>query len=286
MTTPTSTPPAGADDTAPPTETVRLAAVAADLQDERLIQPHGIGGTVRAFGRRVRSGDIGSLPVVIGLIVIWVAFSLLNPNFLSSTNLVNLTLQCAAVGTISIGIVLVLLLGEIDLSVGSVSGLSAAILAVSFVNLGWPLPVSLLASLLAGVAIGLLYGFLYTRFGVPSFVITLAGLLGFLGLQLWVLGSTGSINLPFDSWIVQFAQQWFLPDWLSYVLVVLTALAYAAQLFVTANRRAAAGLSAVRPPRSWCGVSSCCWCSGCRPGTSTRPAGSAPCSCCSWCSSW
>ena len=146
MTTPTSTPPAGADDTAPPTETVRLAAVAADLQDERLIQPHGIGGTVRAFGKRVRSGDIGSLPVVIGLIVIWVVFSLLNPNFLSSTNLVNLTLQCAAVGTISIGIVLVLLLGEIDLSVGSVSGLSAAILAVSFVNLGWPLPVSLLAS--------------------------------------------------------------------------------------------------------------------------------------------
>jgi len=246
MTTPTSTPsqptPEGSP---PPTETVRLAAVAADLQDERLIQPHGLGGTLRAFGKRVRSGDIGSLPVVIGLIVIWVAFSLLNPNFLSSTNLVNLTLQCAAVGTISIGIVLVLLLGEIDLSVGSVSGLAAAILAVSFVNLDWPLPVSLLAALLAGVVVGLLYGFLYTRFGVPSFVITLAGLLGFLGLQLWVLGSTGSINIPFDSWIVQFAQQTFLPDWLSYVLVVLTALAYAGQLFLTANRRTAAGLSAV-----------------------------------------
>ena len=245
MTTPTSTPPAGADDTAPPTETVRLAAVAADLQDERLIQPHGIGGTVRAFGRRVRSGDIGSLPVVIGLIVIWVAFSLLNPNFLSSTNLVNLTLQCAAVGTISIGIVLVLLLGEIDLSVGSVSGLSAAILAVSFVNLGWPLPVSLLAALLTGVVIGLLYGLLYTRFGVPSFVITLAGLLGFLGLQLWVLGRVGSINIPDTTWIVQFGTQMFLPPWLSYVVIGLSVAVYAWQLLAQARRRNDAGLEAL-----------------------------------------
>ena len=66
--------------------------------------------------------------------------------------------------------------------------------------------------------VGLLYGCLFTRFGVPSFVITLAGLLGFLGLQLWVLGDNGSINLPFDSWLVQFAQLAFLPAWLSYAL--------------------------------------------------------------------
>lgn len=246
MTTPTTpSPSSSSEPAAPPTETVRLAAVAADLQDERLIQQHGIGGAISAFRRRVRAGDIGSLPVIIGLLVIWVAFSLLNPNFLSSTNLVNLTLQCAAVGTISIGIVLVLLLGEIDLSVGSVSGLSAAILAVGFVNLEWPLVLAILAALAAGVVIGLLYGFLYTRFGVPSFVITLAGLLGFLGLQLWVLGSTGSINIPFDSWIVQFAQQTFLPDWLSYLLVVLTVLAYAALRYGTSRRRTAAGLSAL-----------------------------------------
>ncbi|WP_241978584.1 hypothetical protein [Cryobacterium sp. TmT2-59] len=93
--------------------------------------------------------------------------------------------------------------------------------------------------------VGLLYGFLFTRFGVPSFVITLAGLLGFLGLQLWVLGKTGSINIPFDSWIVQFAQQWFLPDWLSYVLVVLTVLVFAAQLVFIARRRTKAELTAI-----------------------------------------
>ncbi|WP_166875987.1 MULTISPECIES: sugar ABC transporter permease [unclassified Salinibacterium] len=220
------------------------SSVAADLQDERLIQHAGFRGSVRATMTRVRGGDLGSLPVIIGVIVIWAVFQLLNDNFLSSTNLVNLTLQCAAVGTIAIGIVLVLLLGEIDLSVGSVSGLSAAILAVSFVQLGWPLPLSILASLVAGVLIGLLYGFLYTRFGVPSFVITLAGLLGFLGLQLWVLGDTGSINIPFESWIVQFAQQMFLPAWLSYVLVVLAALIYVATAYVQSRRRTSAGLSA------------------------------------------
>ncbi|KFF60466.1 ABC transporter permease [Cryobacterium sp. MLB-32] len=221
-----------------------MSSVAADLQDERLIQRKGLKGAVEASWLRVRTGDLGSLPVVIGLIVIWIAFYALNPNFLSPINLVNLTLQCAAVGTISIGIVLVLLLGEIDLSVGSVSGLGAAILAVGFVNLGWPLALALLAALVAGVLVGLLYGLLFTRFGVPSFVITLAGLLGFLGLQLYVLGKTGSINIPFDSWIVQFAQQWFLPDWLSYVLVVLVVAAYAAQSWVTARRREVAGLSA------------------------------------------
>ena len=165
------------------------AELAADLQDERLIREEGLGGAVRAFGRRVRGGDLGSLPVVIGLAVIWVVFQILNPNFLSANNLVNLTLQCAAIGTISIGIVLVLLLGQIDLSVGSVSGVAAAILGVGFTQLHWPLWLTVIVAILAGSLIGLLYGFLFTRFGVPSFVITLAGLLGFLGLQLWILGA-------------------------------------------------------------------------------------------------
>ncbi|PJJ55714.1 sugar ABC transporter permease [Compostimonas suwonensis] len=221
------------------------STLATDLQDERLIQnAGGVRGAVGGFFGRIRGGDLGSIPVIVGLIVIWAVFQILNPNFLSSTNLVNLTLQCAAVGTISIGIVLVLLLGEIDLSVGSVSGLASAILAVTFVQLEWPLIVSLLAAIAAGVVIGFFYGFLYTRFGVPSFVITLAGLLGVLGIQLWVLGSTGSINIPFDSWIVQFAQQMFLPAWASYVLVALTAAVFAWQLVRQARRRTKAGLSA------------------------------------------
>lgn len=213
-----------------------------DQQDDRVHS--GLSGGIREFGGRLRGGDLGSLPVVAGLVIIWAIFQAVNPNFLSSTNLVNLTMQCAAVGTIAIGIVLVLLLGEIDLSVGSVSGLSSAILAVGFVQAGLPLAVVLAAALATGALVGLLFGLLRTVFGVPSFVITLAGLLGFLGLQLVVLGRTGSINIPFDSWIVQFGQQWFLPAWLSYALVAVSIALFAGNQLAEARRRTAAGLSA------------------------------------------
>ena len=191
---------------------------------------------------RVRGGDLGSLPVIVGVVVIWTVFQALNPVFLSSTNLVNLTMQCAAIGTIALGVVLVLLIGEIDLSVGSVAGVAAAVLAVSFVQLRWNTILALIAALAIGCLIGLLYGYLLTRFGLPSFVVTLAGLLGFLGLQLWVLGETGSINLPFDSWIVRFAQQLFLPPWASYVLAVVAAGLYALSRVRRARQRAAASL--------------------------------------------
>ena len=219
------------------------SSVAVDLQDERLTKYDGLGGAWRAFISRTRSGDLGSLPVVIGLILIWVIFQLLNPNFLSSSNLVNLALQCAALGTIALGVVLVLLVAQIDLSIGSIAGLAAAILAVSFDQLHWPLVVSILAALGAGVVVGVIYGFLYTRFGVPSFVITLAGLLAILGLQLWVLGRLGSINIPYDSWVVQFAQQMFLPDWLSYAVAVVAAAGYVSSRYASARRRERAGLS-------------------------------------------
>jgi D-xylose transport system permease protein len=219
------------------------AEIAAELQDDRLIRTEGLRGAVRGFGLRVRGGDLGSLPVVVGLIVIWAVFQFLNPNFLSANNLVNLTLQCAAVGTISIGIVLVLLLGQIDLSVGSVSGLAAAVFGVGFTELHWNSVVAVVAALLTGVAVGLLYGLLFTRFGVPSFVITLAGLLGFLGLQLWVLGANSSLNIPYDSWIVQFAQQWFLPPWAAYALAAIAAISMFVSDWRRTERRRRAGLS-------------------------------------------
>lgn len=210
--------------------------------DERLLSGSGIRLALEGFVTRIRGGDLGALPVVLGIAVIWTVFQLLNPVFLSSENLVNLTMQCAAIGTIALGVVLVLLVGEIDLSVGSVSGLAAAVLAVTFVQLQWNLILSLVAAIAVGCLVGLLYGYLFTRFGLPSFVITLAGLLGFLGLQLWVLGETGSIAIPFDSWLVQFAQQMFLPAWASYVVVVLAVGAFAWSLLRRARRRAAANL--------------------------------------------
>ncbi|MGW6277623.1 sugar ABC transporter permease [Kribbella sp. NPDC055071] len=216
----------------------------ADLQDERLIASHGLSGAVAAFTARLRSGDLGSVPVVLGLIIIWAVFQIANGSFLSSRNLVNLTLQTTSVGVIALGIVLVLLLGEIDLSVGSVSGLSAAVLGATFVNQGWPLVVSIVAGIAVGAVIGLFYGALYTRFGVPSFVITLAGLLGFLGLQLLVLGKDGTINIPYDSAIVGFATRSFLSPVVAYVLIVAVLAAYLLTRMRVGRTRTAAGLSA------------------------------------------
>ncbi len=200
-------------------------AKSSDQQDERLADRSGFGGAVASVLDRVRAGDLGVLPVILGLIVIWTVMQVLNPVFLSPRNLVNLTMESVPVGMIALGIVCVLLVGQIDLSVGSVSGLSAAIVAVLFVNQGLPVAVAVAVAVLTGAAIGLLYSFFFLRFGVPSFVISLSGLLAFLGIQLYVLGPQGSINIAFSSALVQFAQQSFVPPWLSYVLAVLTGVA-------------------------------------------------------------
>jgi simple sugar transport system permease protein/D-xylose transport system permease protein len=222
---------------------------AADLQDERLLRDAGLRGAVLAFVRRVRSGDLGSLPVVVGLIVIWAAFQVLSGGiFLQPDNLVNLATQSAGPGLISVGIVFVLLLGEIDLSVGSVSGLAASIMGVGLVNMNWPFVAVVALSLGVGAAIGVLYGFLFTRFGVPSFVVTLAGLLAFLGIQLLVINTNGSINLQSNSFIVEFATSWFLLPWEAYLLAVVAVAAVLVTDLRRASRRTRAGLSV--PARS------------------------------------
>jgi D-xylose transport system permease protein len=214
-----------------------------DRQDDRLAEDEGVAGAVRAFGRRVRSGDIGALPVVVGLAVIWTVFQLLNPVFLSSNNLVNLLYDSCSVGIIALGIVAVLMVGEIDLSVGSVSGLGSAIVGVLWVNQGWPVLVAIVAALGSGALIGLLYAQLYTRFGMPSFVASLSGLLAFLGLQLLLLGQAGSINLPFGSTLVNFGQLYFMPPFVAYAVAVLAAAGAFGAGYALAARRRTAGLS-------------------------------------------
>ncbi|MBD2899158.1 Xylose transport system permease protein XylH [Actinomadura sp. RB99] len=199
-------------------------------------QDRGLRATLTGMADRVRGGDLGVWPVVAGLVVIWTVMQILNPVFLSSANLVNLAMECVPVGVIALGVVFMLLVGQIDLSVGSISGLSAATTAVLFVDHGMPAVVALVAAAAAGCLIGWFYAQVFNRLGVPSFVITLAGLLGFLGLQLWILGPKGSINLPFDSWLVTFAQLDFVPAWLAYALVAVGAGA----LYWTGHARAAA----------------------------------------------
>ena len=182
----------------------------------------------------------GTAPVMVGLALIWAAFYAANDRFLSATNLTNLVLQIAAVGTIATGLVLVLLLGEIDLSAGVVSGLCAAVMAILHVKQGWgPLP-ALLAGLVAGAAIGTFHGLWITRLRVPSFVVTLAGLLAWQGALLSVLGGTGTVNLP-DSPITGLAGTFFGPA-VTWPLAALAVLVHGAALWLERRARAAAGL--------------------------------------------
>jgi D-xylose transport system permease protein len=214
-----------------------------DRADTRVKHEAGISGAVRGFLDRVRSGDLGALPVVVGLVVIWTVFASLNPIFLSSTNLVNLVFDCSTVGVIALGVVLMLMVGEIDLSVGSVSGFASAMLGVLWVNQGWPVAFAVLAAIGCGGLIGLLYSLLFNRFGMPSFVATLAGLLAVLGLQLYLLGGTGSINLPYGSPLVSFGQSLTVPQPISYIFAALPGVAMFLTGYRTATRRREAGLS-------------------------------------------
>ena len=214
-----------------------------DLQDERLIQAEGTRGRLRVLARRLQGGDIGVLPVVVGLVLIFVIFQALNSFFLSTANLVDLLTNCAAIGTISIGVVLVLLVAQIDLSIGSMSGVASAVLGVGFVLHHLPLWLTMALALVAGVVVGLIYSVAFVRFSVPSFVVTLAGLLALLGFQLKLLGANGSINIPFSSGIVEFMQAMFVPRPFSYVLMAAVSALYLFSSLARVRRRRAHELS-------------------------------------------
>jgi D-xylose transport system permease protein len=191
--------------------------------------------------RRFIQGDLASLRVVLGLVVIWLIFQSQNDRFLSAENLTNLMLQITAVGLISVGIVFVLLLGEIDLSVGAVSGLAAAIVAVLNVKHGWSPYLAIAAGIFVGAAIGFLQGFVFSRFAVPSFVVTLAGLLAWQGALLQVLGSTGSINIT-NPKITGLANT-FYSDAVGWIMALAVIGIYAGIVLAGHRRRVAAGLT-------------------------------------------
>ena len=194
------------------------------------------------FFRRFVQGDLGELRVIIGLVVIWAIFQVQEDRFLTATNLTNLVLQITGVALISVGVVLVLLLGEIDLSVGAVSGLCAAVMAVLSVKNGWSPYLAIAAGVLAGTAIGFFQGAIYTRFGIPSFVVTLAGLLGWQGLHLDVLGETGTINIT-DEKIVGLTGT-FYSDFFGWTLAIVAIAAFALIGFMGRQRRVSADLPA------------------------------------------
>lgn len=190
--------------------------------------------------RRLAQGELGSLRVLIVLAIVWIVFAIAHDRFLTAVNLTNLALQIAAVGTISIGVVLILLLGEIDLSVGAVSGLSAAVMASLSAKAGWPAVPAILAALATGAAIGLFQGTVTTRLEIPSFVVTLAGLLTWQGALLAVLGKTGTVNLTAPG-IVDLANT-FYSDAVGWIVAALAIAAIVGGALLNRRRRARAGL--------------------------------------------
>ena len=215
-----------------------------DRSDVRVKHATGVGGTVAAFLERVRSGELGPLPVIAGLMIIWTVFTSLNPVFLSADNLVNLLFDCSTVGVIALGIVCVLMVGQIDLSVGSMSGFASALVGVLWVNQDWPVLLAIAVAVAVGALVGALYALLLNRFGMPSFVATLSGLLAILGLQLYVLGATGSINLPYASPVVNFGQLLIIPAAVSHLLALAPGAVVLMAGLRTRERRRASNLSA------------------------------------------
>jgi D-xylose transport system permease protein len=197
--------------------------------------------TRREILRRFVQGDLASLRVILGVAVIWIIFQSQNDRFLTAVNLTNLMLQITAVGLISVGVVYVLLLGEIDLSVGAVSGLAAAVMAVLNVKHGWDPYLAIAAGVACGMTIGLVQGSLFTGFGIPSFVVTLAGLLIWQGALLYVLGDTGTININ-DSKITGLANT-FYSDAVGWTMALVAIGLYAATTLWAWRQRVVAGLT-------------------------------------------
>jgi D-xylose transport system permease protein len=200
---------------------------------------------VRQAIRRIVQGDLSSVRVILGLVLIAVIFQVQESRFLSAENLTNLMLQITTIGLISVGIVYVLLLGEIDLSVGAVSGLAGAVMVVLNVKHGWNPYLAIAAAVAVGAAIGCAQGFLFSKFIVPSFVVTLAGLLTWQGALLQVLGKTGSLNVT-DSKITGLANI-FYSNTAGWIIAIVALAAYGLILGIGFRRRVAAGLSENNP---------------------------------------
>ncbi|MGW6461592.1 sugar ABC transporter permease [Streptomyces sp. NPDC055078] len=233
-------PPADAVPGAPVINPEAAGAALTAVDPRLLVREEGFAGYLSEFRRKVSAGDLGSIPVVIGLIVIGAVFQTLNENFLSAENLSNIAVTMVATGMMAVGIIFVLLLGEIDLSVGSVSGVSGAIVAVLSVTHGMNEWLAVLVAVAGGAAIGALHGFFFARVGAPAFAVTLAGLLFWLGFMLQLLGENGTINLDGDGVVGKLTTYYFSDVAAAYGLAALAVAAFFLFSLRDSRRRAAA----------------------------------------------
>ena len=185
------------------------------------------GASVRAYVDRVRGGDLGALPAVLGIVALGLLFFALRPDtFLTPRNMANLADQAAPIIILAMGLVFILLLGEIDLSAGVVSGVCAAVMAKLLLDAGSPWYVAVLAAIVTGVLIGLFTGSLVGLVGIPSFVVTLALFLGWQGFTLRLIGEGGTV--PVRDPVISAISDRNMPVTLGWVLAIVTIAAYAA----------------------------------------------------------
>ncbi len=205
-----------------------------------------LSGYVRLWWQGVRAGELGTLPIIIGLVLILLTFGILEENFLTERNFTNLLLQMAAVATMAIGVVFVLLIGEIDLSVGFVSAVGAVVMTLLLRpdDPGWPWWAAIAVALLCTTTIGLLHAIVITKAGVPSFVVTLSGFLIWSGVVLILTtqySTAGTIRIQ-DDVVVGIAND-FLSEFWGWILAVVVVVAYAALQLRTAVARRTRGLA-------------------------------------------
>ena len=208
------------------------------ITDER-ISSEGIVGT---FIRRVKEGQLGSFPVIFALVVIVIVFQSADSNFISPANLVNLSTQVAFLAILALGINLILLLGEIDLSLAQLGGLAASLLGVLVVRQGVPPAMALIIMLLLGLIVGAIQGWFFAVVGIPAFVVTLAGLLAFTGLTLTTLGTQKNLSMS-DTFAFDFASFYFPAIW-AYIFGAIAIIGFGGGIIYSKLRRHREGLSA------------------------------------------
>ncbi|TDB99028.1 ABC transporter permease [Actinomadura sp. 7K534] len=188
---------------------------------------HDVKSAVLEYWYRLKAGELGALPAIIGLASLFVLFTFLKPDtFLSTGNIANLSTQALPITILAMGLVFVLLVGEIDLSAGVASGLCAALMAKLLVESGQPWYVAVISAIAAGIIIGTAIGWLVAVLRIPSFVVSLAFFLGLQGFTLWLIGEGGTVPVR-DEVIVALATR-NMPIWLGWTLAVACAVGYAA----------------------------------------------------------
>jgi len=219
-----------------------MSAVVAPPAPDPSTPEDSIGQYARRWWTDVKSGELGSLPIVIGLLIICIVFQTQNDRFLTAGNFVNLLLQTAPYAVIAMGVTFALLLGEIDLSIGFVSGVGGVLTAILLTPDGNELPTFLVFVIVlgAGLAIGTFHGLIITKIGVPSFVVTLAGLLAWNGVVLLLIGSRGTVILQND-FVIGLANNFMAPE-AAWALAVVCIALYAGIQLTRAVKRRRAGL--------------------------------------------